>query len=94
MKQIVGAFFYGLGSSLLFFSLTYLIISKYLKFKFSNLKIVVLLFITAFLNGVLLDLILDITKTDDPLWSFLAVFVPIIISVIVIKSAYRFSLKK
>lgn len=99
MKLLVAAFGYGLGSVLLFFAVTYLVMSKKLKFKFSNLKIIVLLLIAAFLNGVILYLIPDImnlntTKTDDSLWFILSAFVPIIISVVVIKSAYKLSLKK
>ena len=90
MKQLAVAFGSGFGSALLSYALTYLVMSKKLKFKFSNLKIIVLLLITSLLSGVIQKIILHPWGEQ----ALLLISIPIIVSIAVIYSTYKLSLKQ
>ncbi len=89
MTLLAHIFGSGLVSALLFFSLTYLIFSKRLKFKFSSLKFVALLLLSALVIGIIQYIDPQSFRSDDTFWSLFFIFgVPIIISWVVIKIAY------
>lgn len=92
MNHFAFAFGEGLASSLLFFPLTYLALSRQLGVKFSNIKIIVLLLLTAFCIG-LIDSMLRIGFADvNPYLDLFAhLGIPIIASATVIFAAHKTS---
>lgn len=93
MLALAYAFGRGLGSGLLFFSLTYLAMSRRFGFKFSNLKIIGLLLLAAPFIGTI-QLVLAPGSEPSYVSIFSTLGVPIIVSAAIIFVAHKARAKK